>query len=67
MGLERPNEGAFNRDCKVMEEVMAEFLATILGVGVTAILIGMLRHWFKKREFEKRIASAMKRYDLINK
>jgi len=43
---------------------MAEFLATILGVGVTAILIGMLRHWLKQREFQRRIASAMKRYNL---
>jgi|TARA_Y100000310_G_scaffold151235_1_gene150790 hypothetical protein len=47
-----------------MEERMAEFLATILGVGVLAILIGMVRHHLKQREFQKRIASAMKRYDL---
>ena len=43
---------------------MAEFLASILGVGVLAILIGMVRHHLKQREFQKRIASAMKRYNL---
>jgi len=46
---------------------MADFLATVLGVGVTAILIGMLRHWLKQREFQRRIASATKRYNLVNK
>jgi len=43
---------------------MAEFLASILGVGVLAILIGMARHWLKQREFQKRIDSAMERYNL---
>jgi len=33
---------------------MAEFLASILGVGVLAILIGMLKHHLKQREWEKR-------------
>jgi uncharacterized membrane protein YciS (DUF1049 family) len=50
-----------------MEEEMAEFLATVFGVGILTILLGMARHWLKQREFQKRIASATKRYDLINK
>jgi hypothetical protein len=51
-----------------MEEVMAEFLAIILGAGVVAILTGMARHSFKQREFQRRIESAIERYDLdINK
>ena len=68
MGLEGPNKGAFNRDCKIMEERMAEFLAIVLGAGVVAILIGMARHAIKQREFQRRIQSAMERYNLdINK
>jgi len=50
-----------------MEEEMAEFLASILGVGVLAILTGMLRHHLKQREWEKRIKSIVDRYDLTNK
>ena len=68
MGLEGPHKGAFDRDCKVMEEKMAEFLAIVLGAGVVTILIGMARHAIKQREFQRRIKSAMERYDLdINK
>lgn len=47
---------------------MAEFLAIILGAGVVAILLGMFRHSLKQREFQRRIKSAMERYNLdINK
>jgi len=46
---------------------MAEFLASILGVGVLAILTGMLRHHLKQREWEKRIKSIVDRYELIDK
>jgi len=64
MGLERPDSGAKYRDCEIMEERMAEFLASVLGIGVLAILIGMLRHHLKQREWEKRIKSIVDRYDL---
>ena len=68
MGLEGPDKGTFDRDCEVMEERMAEFLAIVLGAGVVAILTGMARHAVKQREFQRRIKSAMERYDLdINK
>ncbi len=47
---------------------MAEFLAIVLGIGMVAILLGMARHAIKQREFQRRIASAMDRYDIdINK
>ena len=47
---------------------MAEFLAIVLGAGVVTILTGMARHAIKQREFQRRIRSAMERYNLdINK
>lgn len=47
---------------------MAEFLAIVLGAGVVTVLIGMARYAIKQREFQRRIQSAMERYDLdINK
>ena len=67
MGLERPNTGADHRDCEIMEEEMGEFLASIFGIGVLAISIGMFRHYLKQREWEKRIKSIVDRYELINK
>jgi len=46
---------------------MAEFLASILGVGALAILVGLTRHHLKQRAWEKRIKSIVDRYELINK
>ena len=47
---------------------MAEFLAMVLGVGAVVIMASMARNWLKQREFQRRIRSAMERYDLdINK
>ena len=46
---------------------MAEFLASILGVGVLAILVGLARHHLRQREWEKRIKTIVDRYELINK
>jgi len=46
---------------------MAEFLASILGVGVLAILVGLARHYLRQREWEKRIKTIVDRYELINK
>ena len=46
---------------------MAEFLASILGVGVLAILVGLARHHLRQRELEKRIKTIVDRYELINK
>jgi len=46
---------------------MAEFLAIILGAGVATALIGMARHAIKQREFQRRIASVVDRYNLNTK
>ncbi len=41
-----------------------EFLAVMLGTGAVIILSTVLKHWLRQREFQRRIESAMERYNL---
>jgi DNA-binding HxlR family transcriptional regulator len=41
-----------------------EVLAMILGAGALLIISVTLKHWLRQREFQRRIESVIKRYDL---
>lgn len=43
---------------------MAEFVAMMMGIGVMTALVGLLRYKLKQKQWERRIESAIERYNL---